>query len=172
MQVLCTVGSIATYMAACNPFDVVPRPDVCSRCNQRGGFHRHAKYKRYVSRYHIWVARFCCKYCGCTVSMLPAFALPYLYQSLEETDAYFQAPAEERHNMANADLLRRYWRRWTRQCLILQRCLGGVVGRLRRDPLGYWQWLSRGGGLAQRHVQAIERYGLSLLGSYRCHAAV
>ena len=102
--------------------------------------------------------------------MLPDFALPYRYQSLEETDAYFQATDEQRRNMSNADLLRRYWRRWTRHSLMLQRCVGGVVGRLSRDPLGYWQWLSTG-GLAQRHARMIERYELSLLGRYRCHAA-
>ncbi len=170
MQVLCTVGSIATYMAACNPFDVVPRPDVCPGYKQRGGFHRHAKYKRYVSRHQIEVVRFRCKHCGLTVSMLPDFALPYRYQSLDATDAYFQASDEERRNMANADLLRRYWRRWTRHYLMLQRCLDGVVGRLSRAALGYWRWLSRGGGLARRHVEAIARYGLSLLGRYRCHA--
>lgn len=170
MQVLCTVGSIATYMAACNPFDVVPRPDVCPACERQGGCHRHGTYERNVSRYRIKVARFRCKHCGLTIGMLPDFALPYRYQSLDETDAYFQASDEERRNMANADLLRRYWRRWARHSLMLQRCVGGVVGRLSRDPLGYWRWLSRGGGLAQRHVQAIARYGLSLLGRYRCHA--
>jgi hypothetical protein len=169
MQVLCTVENITTYMAACNPFDVVARPDVCRTCARQGGFHRHGTYERYVSAYRIKVARFRCRYCGLTVSMLPDFALPYRYQSLQETDAYFRASDAQRCNMANAELLRRYWRRWRQHSLMLQRCVGGG-GRLNREPLGYWRQLSRGGGLAQWHVQAIARYGLSLLGRYRCHA--
>ena len=73
MQVLCTVGSIATYIAACNPFDVVPRPDVCQACAQRGGFHRHGTYERYVNRDQITVARFRCKHGVQGGGQLPAF---------------------------------------------------------------------------------------------------
>jgi hypothetical protein len=171
MQVLCTVKSITTYIAACNPFDVVERPEVCPVCGQRGGFHRHGKYKRYVGNDQIDVARFRCKHCGTTVSMLPDFALPYRYRSLAETDAYFQASKEQRRNMANADLLQRYWLRWTQHIRMLQSCMGSIGGSLNREALGYWRQLSRGGGLAQTHARMIERYGLSLLGRYRCHAA-
>lgn len=172
MQVLCTVESIATYIAVCNPFDVVPRPVLCRACSRQGGFHRHGKYERYLGNHRITVARFRCKHCGATVSMLPDFALPYRYQSLDETDAYFRASDEQRREMSNADLLHRYWRCWTRHCAVLQRCRGSAAGRPVRDPLKYWRQLSNaGGGLAREHGRLIGRYGLSLLGRYRCHAA-
>jgi hypothetical protein len=171
MQELCTVKSIETYIAACNPFDMVPRPVVCRACSRQDGFYRHGTYERYVSRYRIKVARFRCKHCGLTVSMLPDFALPYRYQSLDETDAFFRASDEQRRNMSNADLLRRYWRCWMQYAPMLQRLSGSASGRLERDPLKHWQRLSsKADGLAIEHGRLIERYGLSLLGRYRCHA--
>ena len=147
MQTLCTVDNIATYIAACNPFDIISRPEVCPACNRRDCFHRNGTYKRYVSRYQIKVARFLCKYCGVTVSVLPCFALPYRYQSLDETDCYFRASDEQRRNLSGADLLRRYWRRWIQHCPTLQRFSGSASARLERDPLRYWRQLSdRDGG--------------------------
>ena len=35
MQVLCTVANITTYMAACNPFDVVARPEGAGQENYK-----------------------------------------------------------------------------------------------------------------------------------------
>jgi len=171
MQTLCTVKNISTYIAACNPFDMVSRPVVCPACNRQGGFYRHGTYERYVSRYRIKVARFRCKHCGLTVSMLPDFALPYRYRSLDETDVYFRASDEQRRNMSDAELLRRYWRRWVQHSPTLQRFIGGASGGLERDPLKHWRYLiSKAGGLATEHGRLIKGYGLSLLGRYRCHA--
>ena len=171
MQILCTVKNISTYIAACNPFDMVSRPVVCPACKQQGGFHRHGTYERYVSRYQIKVARFRCKHCGLTISMLPDFALPYRYRSLDETDGYFRASEKQRRNLSDAELLRRYWRRWMQHSPTLQRFSASASGKLERDPLKYWQHLDgKAGGLAMEHGRLIKRYGLSLLGCYRCHA--
>ena len=171
MQVLCTVESIATYKAACNPFDLVSRPEDCRGCGGQGCFHRNGTYERYAGRELIRVARFRCKHCGGSVSVLPDFLLPYRNLPLVEVDAYFRATAEQRRGQSGADLLRRYWRRWVGHCGRLQRCRGSDPGGLDRDPLGFWRQLGGSvGALAREHGRLIDRYGLSLLGRYRCHA--
>lgn len=171
MQVLCTVESISTYMAACNPFDLVSRPADCRVCGNQGGFHRNGTYERYFKSVRVRVARFRCKYCGGSVSILPDFLLPYRNLPLIEVDAYFRASIEQRRERSGADLLRRYWRRWVEHCGRLQRCRGSVPGGLERDPLGFWRQLGGSvGALAREHGRLIDRYGLSLLGRYRCHA--
>ncbi len=103
--------------------------------------------------------------------MLPDFALPYRNVPLVEVDAYFRATAEQRRERSGADLLHRYWRRWTEHCAWLQRCCGSAPGGLDRDPLGFWRHLGETvGALAREHGRLIDHYGLSLLGCYRCHA--
>lgn len=64
----------------------VGRPEVCSNCKSHHSFYRHGCYWRNIltSDYEesIPIARFCCKSCKTTVSILPSFALPYFQYSL------------------------------------------------------------------------------------------
>ena len=64
----------------------ISRPEKCPNCGVPNSFHGHGRYWRNVvtDQYEerIPVARFCCKVCSLTVSMLPSFVLPYFQYSL------------------------------------------------------------------------------------------
>lgn len=170
MQTLCEVR-LETYLAAGNPFDVVQRPETCEACEGRDCFHRHAWYERYVEENRVKVARFLCSLCQVTVSVLPAFVLPYRSRLIEKVDAYFMASDERRVNMSDADLLRAYWRQWEKHCPSLQQAQRRpTVETVEREPQGYWQQLREtAGGIAGSQKYLIDRYGLSLLRRYLCH---
>ena len=170
MQTLCEV-KVGAYLAAGNPFDVVIRPEVCAGCGRRDCFHRHGTYERYVWDRQVKVARFLCVLCRLTVSLLPAFVLPYRCRLVQNVDAYFMATEEQRTEMSDADVLRRYWREWVGHVGAVQRDTGWPVGeRLQREPGAYWRQMRQAAGnmqLAQKYL--IGRYGLSLLRRYGCH---
>ena len=170
MQTLCEV-KVDAYLAAGNPFDVVIRPAVCERCGRRDCFHRHGTYERYVRDRLVKVARFLCVLCRLTVSLLPAFVLPYRGRLVQKVDAYFMAADAQRGQMSDADQLRRYWREWVGHVGALQRDTGWPAGEpLKREPGAYWQQMRNAVGsmqLAQKHL--IGRYGISLLRHYACH---
>lgn len=170
MQTLCEV-SVDAYLAAGNPFDVVSRPEVCGRCGRRGCFHRHGTYVRYVWDKQVKVARFLCVLCRLTVSLLPAFVLPYRSRLVEKVDAYFMAADEQRRDMSDAEVLRQYWRQWIGHFEAVQRDTGWPAGKpLAREPKAYWRQMRRAAdsmAAAQKHL--IGRYGISLLRRYLCH---
>ncbi len=170
MQKLCGV-SLDAYLAAGNPFDVVSRPEVCEGCGRRDCFHRHGTYKRYVWYRQVKVARFLCVLCRLTVSVLPAFVLPYRNRLVKNVDAYFMAADERRREMSDMDMLRRYWRQWVGHLEAVQRDTGWPAGeRLKREPRAYWAQMRRAVGsmwAAQKHL--IGCYGISLLRRYACH---
>ena len=171
MQKLCEVR-VETYLAADNPFDVVSRPGVCDRCQEEACFHRHGTYWRYVEKRHVRVARFLCKLCNLTVSMLPMFVLPYRNQLLDTVDLYFRAAHEVRVQMSNGDLFRRYWRQWAGHFESVQRDTGWPPERpLQGESRAYWEQLGKvAGSMAEAQKRLIESYGISLLRRYRCHA--
>jgi len=170
MQTLCEV-SLEAYLAAGNPFDVVSRPEVCERCGQRDCFHRHGTYERYVWDKQVKVARFLCGLCRLTVSLLPAFVLPYRNRLVEAVDRYFRADAQARVQMADVDQLRRYWRQWIGHMGAVQRDTAWPpTRRLAREPQAYWEQMRQAAGTmeaAQSHL--IGCYGISLLQRYDCH---
>jgi len=171
MQTLCEV-SVDSYLAAGNPFDVVSRPEVCERCGERDCFHRHGTYERYVWDKQVKVARFLCVLCRLTVSLLPAFVLPYRSRFVKNVDAYFMAADEQRTEMSDVDVLRRYWRQWVGHFEAVQRDTAwpATGEALKREPRGYWEQMRKAVGnmgAAQKHL--IGRYGLSLLRRYLCH---
>jgi len=170
MQALCEV-SVDAYLAAGNPFDVVSRPEVCERCGRRDCFHRHGTYKRYVWDKQVKVARFLCVLCRLTVSLLPAFVLPYRSRLVKNVDAYFMATDEQRREMPDMDVLRAYWRQWVGHFAAVQRDTGWPVEKaLEREPRSYWEQMREAAGsmaAAQKHL--IGRYGISLLRCYGCH---
>ena len=171
MQTLCET-SVETYLAADNPFDVVGRPEVCGRCLAQDGFHRHGVYWRYVQEVRRKVARFVCTVCRLTVSVLPAFVLPYRSRLVAEVDRYFEATAEARRNQSGADTLRHYWRQWCGHAPALRRTGWPAVRPLAREPREYWRQLgTAAGSLLRAQVQLVRRYGLSLLRRYACHRA-
>ena len=172
VQQLCEV-KVQTYLAADNPFDVVSAPAVCAGCQGQGCFHRHGTYERYVQDTRRKVARFLCKVCRLTVSMLPAFVLPYRPRLVAEVDRYFAAPDDVRRNTSGADTLRHYWQQWCAHWPVLQRQTGWPAVRpLAREPRGYWRQLREAaGGLAGAQVQLVGCFGLALLRRYACHRA-
>lgn len=64
----------------------IERPKSCPRCQVPNSFYRHGRYWRNIVtadyEERLPVARFCCKVCRLTASMLPAFLLPYFQYSL------------------------------------------------------------------------------------------
>jgi hypothetical protein len=158
------------YLAADNPFDVVRQPEVCGRCNESDCFHRHGVYWRYVQETQRKVARFLCKACGLTVSVLPAFVLPYRARLVAEVHRYFAASEEARRNLPGADTLRHYWRQWCGHAPALRQTGWPAVRPLARDPRAYWRQLgAAAGSMLQAQVQLVHCFGLALLRRYRCH---
>lgn len=169
MQNLCEV-SLEIYLAADNPFDVVSQPEVCARCRACDGFHRHGTYWRYVQEARCKVARFLCKVCRLTVSVLPAFVLPYRSRLVAEVNRYFEASAEARRELSGADTLRHYWRQWCGHAPALRQTGWPAVRPLAFDPRAYWRQLgAAAGSLVRAQVQLVHRYGQSLLRRYACH---
>jgi hypothetical protein len=169
MQTLCEVR-VESYLGADNPFDVVDRPQVCHRCQAEECFHRHGMYWRYVQEARCKVARFLCKFCQLTVSVLPAFVLPYRPRLVAEVDRYFEATAEVRREQSGADTLRHYWRQWCAHAAAVRQTGWPAVRPLARDPIEYWRQLRKtAGSVACAQVQLVRRFGLSLLRRYSCH---
>lgn len=170
MQQLCEI-SLETYLAAGNPFDVVCRPKLCRRCGRRECFHRHGTYKRYVEDELVKVARFICSACRLQVSLLPAFVLPYRNRLVKKVNAYFMAGDEQRQDLADHELLRRYWQQWKEHMATVQRDSGWPPGQsLEREPRHYWRQIrAAAGNIAAAQRDLIERYGISLLRRYVCH---
>jgi hypothetical protein len=73
------------YIAKFDDLDM-KRPASCPRCQVPNPFHKHGTYWRNIVtadyEEHLPVARFCCKVCRLTTSMLPVFVLPYFQYSL------------------------------------------------------------------------------------------
>jgi hypothetical protein len=172
MQRLCEV-TLEAYLAAGNPFDVVGRPEVCERCDGQECFHRNGTYKRYVQNNQVKVARFLCKLCGLTVSLLPAFVLPYRNRLVAEADRFFEATDEQRTQISYADVLGQYWRQWVGHWRELQRDTGWPPSRpVAGEPKAHWRALREAAGsIAAAQMELIGRYGISLLRRYRCHHA-
>jgi len=127
-------------------------------------------YWRYVQEARRKVARFLCKVCRLTVSVLPAFVLPYRSRLVSEVDRYFTAMKAERRNLPWADTLRHYWRQWCGHAPALRRTGWPAVRPLAREPRAYWRQVgTAAGSLLRAQVQVVGRYGLSLLRRYRCH---
>lgn len=170
MQRLCEV-SVEAYLAAGNPFDVVSRPEVCERCGQRECFHRHGTYERYVWDKQVKVARFLCVLCRLTVSLLPAFVLPYRSRFVQKVDAYFMASEEQRREMSDVDVLRQYWRQWVGHFEAVQCDTGWPAQKPSvREPRAYWERMREAAGsLAAGQKHLIGCYGISLLRRYLCH---
>lgn len=168
-DLLCTI-SIEAYVAADNPFDVVGRPARCRRCGNEECFHRHGTYPRYIRDTRQKVARFLCRHCRLTVSVLPAGVLPYKARTLAEADGYFRASDAVRPNRSWAEMLRRYWRQWFAYWAVLQHLSGWPPGRSPvREPRAYWQQLGDWRELAVTQAELVSRFGLSLLRRYACH---
>jgi hypothetical protein len=157
-------------MAADNPFDVVRQPEVCERCGERECFHRHGVYLRYVEEIQCKVARFLCKVCRLTVSVLPAFVLPYRSRLVAEVDRFFRATAAQRQNLSRGDTLRHYWRQWCAHVPAVQQTGWPAVRPLAREPQAYWRQLgAAAGSLLRAQMELVHRFGLSLLRRYACH---
>jgi hypothetical protein len=150
---------------------VVGEPEVCGRCGQRDCFHRHGTYERYICDKQVKVARFLCVLCRLTISLLPAFVLPYRSRLVRDVDAYFRAGDEQRTEMSDVDVLRSYWQQWVGHFEAVQRDTAWpAVKPLKRDPRAYWRQMRKAAGsmaAAQQHL--IGCYGVSLLRRYPCH---
>jgi hypothetical protein len=128
-------------------------------------------YWRYVQEARCKVARFLCKVCRLTVSVLPAFVLPYRSRLVADVDRYFDATAEARREQSGADTLRHYWRQWCGHAAAVRQTGWPAVRPLAPDPIGYWRQLRKtaAGSVACAQVQLVRRFGLSLLRRYTCH---
>jgi hypothetical protein len=116
------------------------------------------------------VARFLCKECRLTVSVLPAFVLPYRWRLVADVDRYFDATDEERREFSGTDTLRHYWRQWCGHGPALRQTGWPAVRPLAREPRDYWRQLRTAArSMACAQVQLVSRYGLSLLRRYACH---
>ena len=73
----------------------IKRPDSCPHCQVPNSFHKHGNYWRNIVtadyEKQLPVARFCCKVCRLTISILPAFVLPYFQYSLLYITAALQS---------------------------------------------------------------------------------
>lgn len=65
----------------------IPRPECCPFCQAIHSFHRHGVYWRYVlgrqqEQQYVPVLRFLCRVCRHTLSILPAFVIPFFQYSV------------------------------------------------------------------------------------------
>ncbi|MCX7781971.1 MAG: DUF6431 domain-containing protein, partial [Negativicutes bacterium] len=95
---------------------VIPRPKCCPFCQSIHSFHRHGVYWRYVldgqqKQQYVPVPRFLCRVCRHTLSILPAFVIPFFQYSvpaiLSALRTWFSKKADTQ-NIPAACL--RFWR--------------------------------------------------------------
>ena len=104
----------------------ISRPERCSLCGAYHSFYAHGSYWRNILtdefEERIPIARFYCKVCKTTASLLPSFVLPYFQYSLEFILAALRLIFLSAENYFNklAALFRFYKRRFTNNLTLLE----------------------------------------------------
>ena len=177
MQIIVRVrGTPEDYLVAQKHSDMA-RPHQCPNCSAVKSLVALGYYKRWLTGVdgkdlELSIRRFRCRACERTVSLLPDFAQPYRLVRNEAIERYFSGRAEHTELRRNADLLRCYWRRFTRWLPKLRCAIGIAFGRSppASQPRKWWAFLmDTTGNLERATRRMVERSRVTVFGRYRCH---
>ena len=139
---------------------------------------RHGCYRRYEKpkgEKKFPVQRYLCRRCGHTVSVLPAYRLPYRPMEVERLQGGFDAQAEIGTGLdpppeaIEAGCLQRAWNRFLARVNLLKDAFGQTLPSELGTARQLWKELRRGVGLAEDMLRFLARHcKRSLLGDYAC----
>lgn len=119
--------------------------------------------------------RYLCLLCGHTVSVLPAYRLPYRPLEVDRLQGGFDAQAgigtglDPPPEAIEAGCLQRAWNRFLARVNILTDAFGQILPSELRTARQLWKELRRGMGSAEDRVRFLARHcKRSLLGDYAC----
>lgn len=138
--------------------------------------HRHDRYDRYANcdepTKSLWIPRFLCYVCRCTISVLADETLPYRAVSVPLLQRSFDAKASDQAEPVVTEkergCLRRAWRRLAQRIAALAAVLGQVMQIRRSDAKRTWRQLRRLGSLEEILHLLGRKYKTSLLADYLC----
>jgi hypothetical protein len=116
-----------------------------------------------------------CLLCGHTVSVLPAYRLPYRPLEVERLQGGFDAQAgggtglDPPPEAIEAGCLQRAWNRFLARVNILKDAFGQILPSALGPARQLWKELRRGAGSAEDMLRFLARHcKRSLLGDYAC----
>ena len=119
--------------------------------------------------------RYLCLLCGHTVSVLPAYRLPYRPLEVERLQGGLDAQAgvgtglDPPPEVIEAGCLQRAWNRFLTRVTLLQDAFGQTLPSELRTARQRWKELRRGVGSAEDRLRFLARHcKRSLLGDYAC----
>ena len=140
--------------------------------------HRHGNYQRYKKpkgAEKFPVQRYLCLLCGHTVSVLPAYRLPYRPLEVERLQGGFDAQAgvgtglDPPPEAIETGCLQRAWNRFLARVNLLKDAFGQTLPSELRTARQLWKELRRGVGSAENMLRFLARHcKRSLLGDYAC----
>jgi transposase-like protein len=149
---------------------------VCPRC-RKGRLHRHGKYgPRGITGMvgqllGLFVARFLCVACECTVSYLPSFALSYRLVQVATFEAFLDGMIDRVDVQHWQSVLADY--RWRMTCFaeVVVRTVGCGFGRAPPAMGGaVWSWLKGAcGGVESATRLLVATFNITLFRRYQCH---
>ena len=119
--------------------------------------------------------RYLCLLCGHTVSVLPAYRLPYRPLEVDRLQGGFDAQAgigtglDPPPEAIEAGCLQRAWNRFLARVNILKDAFGQILPSALGPARQLWKELRRGAGSAEDMLRFLARHcKRSLLGDYAC----
>jgi hypothetical protein len=138
---------------------------------------RHGHYDRYANcddHQHQDIARYLCRPCGRTLSVLPDHFLPYRALAVPLVQQHFDAQAQPESvpepvaTEKEKGCLKRAWVRFGQRLAALTTVLGQIMQIRTRIPKLFWSTLRRLGNLPTILRQLAQPFNTSLLHDYRC----
>ena len=120
------------------------------------------------------IARFLCRPCGRTISVLPDHFLPYRAVSVPLVQQHFDAQAsagqvtEPPATEKEKGCLKRAWARFKQRVAPLKAKLGQMIRSVKPGPAQLWNQLRCNSNLAAILLQLAEPFNISLLADYLC----
>jgi len=169
--------SVDHYVGTSFHLGVEP-PCNCPHCDATNALKALGYYSRNVTSpksgiLRIFVRRFRCSKCRRTVSVLPSFVQPYRLV-LNVTINEFFGGSLNAAALSWLPLLKQYWNRFANWFPKIERIIKSVVERSppQQDAAGWWRVMAATfGDLEKITVALVDRFGVTLFGRYRCHAA-
>lgn len=181
MQVVWRVTIDAGEYAATQAHLEVRRPASCPQCKGRrtlsalGYYERRSTAKESGRDVLIKVRRFICSSCRKTLSLLPSFAQPYRLVCSVTIERFFNGDEYGADTIPWRQLLRRYWRRFTKWLPKLMKIIGRVLGLAppHTPPKGSWLAIVSAYGQLDRATRTLVRqFQVTIFGRYRCHRPI
>lgn len=147
----------------------------CPACKKCDSLHRHGFYSRWVTCslgkvISIWVARFLCNACRCTISYLPDFALSYRLVNVRTLEAFLKGKLQQTDVQRNWEVLQTYKRRMLAFAPVLIASIGAGLGMAPPEDVPIWRWIKEAcGSLKAATRQLVMEFRITLFHRYQCH---